>query len=443
MRIASRLPYQRASWNDIRQDSHAKDFMALIPTPMPLYSFLFGLAVAMAGTCSIAAPAAEADAFYRPPSPLPPGQPGAVIRSRALTGSAALPAAARNLLVLYHSRGLDGRDIAVSGTIAIPAGTPPAGGWPLTSWAHGTTGIGPACAPSRDTPAGPEHVFLGMKQKLMDDYVRRGYVVVATDYEGLGGPGLHPFLQGVSAGRGVIDIMRAARAIDPAIGARYVVIGHSQGGHADLFAASLGPAYAPELKLLGNVAMAPASHIAATVQGMAAAPKPSYALGYAMYVLQSFASNHRGIDLKKILSAQALAHLPQTRRDCITKTVSEGYWATSIPKDQFLARADLAPVLDLAAANEPNGLRISAPTLVVQGGADDTVLPAWTDAVVRSLCGQGNSLHYTVYPAATHETIVTQASEQVANFVADRFAGAAAPSSCGDLPTAAQAPRAD
>jgi pimeloyl-ACP methyl ester carboxylesterase len=419
-------------------------FMALVRTPISVRSSLIALTVAMVGVCPIRAQSADGDAFYQPPLPLQPAEHGTVIRSRVLTNSAAfsaaLPSAARNLLVLYHSRSTDGRDIAVSGTIAIPAGEPPAGGWPLTTWAHGTTGIGPACAPSRDTPTGPEHVFLGMKQKLMDDYVRRGYVVVATDYEGLGGPGLHPFLQGVSAGRGVIDIMRAARAIDPRIGTRYVVIGHSQGGHAALFAGAIGPAYAPEFQLLGDVAMAPASHIAATVQGMTEATKPSYALGYAMYVLQSFASNHPGIDLKKILASQAIAHLPQTRQDCITKTVSEGYWATSIPKQQFVPQANLAPVLKVAAANEPNDLQLTAPTLIVQGTSDDTVLPAWTDDVVRSLCGKGNSLRYMVYPAATHETIVTQAMQEVRSFVDARFAGTPAPSNCGNLPKAAQSP---
>ena len=255
--------------------------------------------IGMAGSHHVHAQLTAGDNFHAPPSPLAPAEHGAVIRSHALTNSAALPSAARNILVLYHSTSPDGRDIAVSGTIAIPVGEPPAGGWPLTTWTHGTTGIGPACAPSKDTPTGPEHTFLGMKQVLMDDYVKRGYAVVATDYEGLGGPGPHPFLQGISAGRGALDIMRAAREIDPRIGSRYVALGHSQGGHADLFTAAMGPDYVPELKLLGNVAMAPASHIAASVQGMAAAAKPSYALGYVMYVLQSFASNHPGIDLRK------------------------------------------------------------------------------------------------------------------------------------------------
>ena len=392
----------------------------------------------MAGSHCVHAQSMAGDDFYAPPSPLPPAEHGAVIRSRPLTNSAALPSAARNLLVLYHSKSIDGRDIAVSGTIAIPAGEPPAGGWPMTTWTHGTTGIGPACAPSKDTPTGPEHTFLGMKQVLMDDYVKRGYVVVATDYEGLGGPGLHPFLQGVSAGRGALDIMRAARAIDPRIGTRYVVVGHSQGGHADLFASALGPDYVPELTLLGDVAMAPASHIASSVQGMATATKPSYALGYVTYVLQSFASNHPAIDLKTILTPQALAHLPQTRRNCITKTVSEGYWATAIPKDQFVARADLSAVLKVAATNEPDSLRIAAPTLVVQGTADDTVLPPRTDSVVRSLCKNGNNLQYTVYPGATHETIVTQAAAQIRSWVDARFAGTKMESNCSGLPSAAR-----
>lgn len=380
------------------------------------------------------------DSFYEPPVPLPLAQPGSLIRQRPLTNAAALPSAARNVLVLYHSKSIDGRDIAVSGTIAIPQGPAPAGGWPLTTWGHGTTGIGPACAPSKDTPDGPEHLFLGLKQALMDDYVKRGYAVVATDYEGLGAPDtLHPFLQGVSEGRGIIDIMRAARAIDPAIGARYVVVGHSQGAQSELFAAALGPAYAPELTLLGNVAMAPASHIAATVRAMASASKPSYALGYAMYVLQSFASNHAGIDLKKILTPRALAHLPQTREDCITKTVSQGYWATAIPKDQFIPGADLSAVLKVAAENDPSGLKILGPTLVLQGTADDTVLPPWTDSVVRALCNKGNQLDYAVYPGASHETIVMQGAPRIRQWIDARFAGAAAQTNCAALPAAASA----
>jgi pimeloyl-ACP methyl ester carboxylesterase len=313
-----------------------------------------------------------------------------------LTDAAALPSAARNLLVMYHSTSEEGKDVAVTGAIAIPAGDAPEGGWPVTTWTHGTTGIASLCAPSLDTPNGPEHQFLGMHEVVMDDYVKRGYVVVATDYEGLGPPGLHPFLQGASEAHGALDIIRAAREIDPRIGTRYVAIGHSQGGQADLFTAALGPSYVPELKLLGNVALAPASHIAATLQAMMRSFTPSYALGYSMYVLESFASNHPNIELNKILTKQALDHLSVTMHACITATVSEGYWATAIPRNQFLPTADLTSVFKIAAKNEPARLKIGVPTLVAQGTADDTVMPAWTDDVVRSLCKNGTPLKYLV-----------------------------------------------
>lgn len=184
--------------------------------------------------------------------------------------------------------------------------------------------------------------------------------------------------------------------------------------------------------------MAPASHIGATVEAMRLAAQPSYALGYATYVLQSFASNHRDIDLAKILTPQAMINLPQTRKDCISKTVSTGYWATAIPKDQFLANADLAPVLQVATQNEPGGLKIAVPSLIVQGTSDTTVMPAWTDETVRNLCRQGNDILYTVYPGADHETIVARSSAQISAWIDARFAGTPAGGNCDKLPAAAK-----
>ena len=49
-------------------------------------------------------------------------------------------------------------------------------------------------------------------------YLKAGYAVAETDYEGLGTPGVHPYLIGSSEGRSVLDIVRAAREIDPRVG---------------------------------------------------------------------------------------------------------------------------------------------------------------------------------------------------------------------------------
>ena len=59
----------------------------------------------------------------------------------------------------------------------------------------------------------------------------------------------------------MLDVVRAARKLDKRLGRRVIIAGHSQGGHAALWAASLAPKWTPELKLRGTVAFAPASHL--------------------------------------------------------------------------------------------------------------------------------------------------------------------------------------
>ena len=49
---------------------------------------------------------------------------------------------------MYHSQSIQGKDIPVTGLIAVPTTPPPAGGYPVVSWAHGTSGIADTCAPS-------------------------------------------------------------------------------------------------------------------------------------------------------------------------------------------------------------------------------------------------------------------------------------------------------
>ena len=76
-----------------------------------------------------------------PPLPRPGAARGALISARQFNAVAALPSAERNYLILYNSRTPDDLDVVVSGTVAIPKGIPPAGGWPIINWMHGTTGI--------------------------------------------------------------------------------------------------------------------------------------------------------------------------------------------------------------------------------------------------------------------------------------------------------------
>src|ERR1700687_3605157 len=116
--------------------------------------------------------------FYNTPFPFPAGTPGALIRSQAIE-QYDIPYSVSAVRILYHSRSARGEDVAASGVVLFPyEKRPPAGGWPVIAWAHGSTGVARRCAPSlmRNIGYGP---FLAM-------YVNMGYAVVATGYTRLG-----------------------------------------------------------------------------------------------------------------------------------------------------------------------------------------------------------------------------------------------------------------
>jgi Secretory lipase len=180
--------------------------------------------------------------FYATPSPIPNATPGTVIRSETMTAPFPETQAWR---VMYTSTGIAGEPIVVTGMVFAPTGPTPPGGRPVVSWSHPTTGLEDQCAPSRAPK--PYADVQGLQQ-----FLELGWVVVATDYQGLGTDGMHPYLVGASEAQGTIDIVRAARNMVAETGAstRWFAFGHSQGGQAVLFAGQIAAAYAPELQLL-------------------------------------------------------------------------------------------------------------------------------------------------------------------------------------------------
>src|SRR5947208_16432954 len=94
-----------------------------------------------------------------------------------------------------------------------------------------------------------------------DRIVMAGWIVVATDYSFAEKGGPHPYLIGEGEARAALDSVRAARQISElTLDQRMVVWGYSQGGHAALWAGIVGPRYAPDLEILGVVAIAPAAN---------------------------------------------------------------------------------------------------------------------------------------------------------------------------------------
>src|SRR2546422_357239 len=74
---------------------------------------------------------------------------GELIWIEPLDPARSFAAAGPSFEIMYSTKNQRDAPAEASGALYVPAGLAPAGGWPLVVWAHGTAGIGDACAPSR------------------------------------------------------------------------------------------------------------------------------------------------------------------------------------------------------------------------------------------------------------------------------------------------------
>ncbi len=311
------------------------------------------------------------DAFYTPPT-LAAGNHGDLIWARSLTSQAALPSAAQNWLVLYRSTDVAGKPIAVSGTVAIPSGTPPAGGWPVLSWTHGTTGIADICAPSRNSPEYPARDYVNLMSASLDHWLQRGYAVVQTDYQGLGTPGTHPYLVGDSEARGAIDMVLAARQLNPALSQNWLVMGHSQGGQAAIYTAARAPDYGQGLNLKGAIAIAPASHLSALV-GYSQAHPDMNANGFGALMTVGIGAGAPGLDTNAMLTAEGKKRIRLVEERCVMGLSAPDAWSLKT-SELVNANADYAAFNGaLASLADTENTRPQVPLLVLQADNDEVV----------------------------------------------------------------------
>ena len=347
---------------------------------------------------------------------LDPGDPGDLIALQQLPA----PGLDGSLLrVLHHSESLEGDDIAVSGLIVVPKGPIPEGGRPVLSWAHGTAGIADRCAPSKR----PDEAV----RALAAPFLERGMVVVATDYEGLGTPGRHPYLVGESEGRGVLDIVRAAQQLGDDVGAsdEVVIWGHSQGGHAALFANEIAQTWAPELEVVGTVAGAPPSQLPLIAAALANSPFRHY-LGM---VAAGWQAAYPDADPALVLTDAGLERLDLVDELC-AGDLAEAW--SDLPYDE-LVKADPAsagPWASLLVENDP-GFRVGeAPVLIIHGGQDAQIPAVSSELLVTRMCQTGQVVQRLLYDGQSHGSVIGPSLPDMFAWIEARLAGEPAPDDC-------------
>ncbi len=252
--------------------------------------------------------------------------------------------------IVFHSTGYDGSGRAAGGSVFLPFGTPPPGGWPVVSY---VTGLGPGLS-------GPERTHVAR-------WLTAGYAVTVVDRHDLGP---HPQFNGEALADDVADIVRAARKTDPLIGRNWLVVGFSRGAHAALFTGLVASRYAPELHFRGTVAIAPPVHVPLLVADLTA-------------------DGRRLVSplLPFLVTSRESAFLTESGRALVTLAAHAPFdevavAARRITNDDggFTAlhrRPGVAPVLD--ACRIPVS-RMDRPLLLTAGDADDVVL---ADVVAR------------------------------------------------------------
>lgn len=313
--------------------------------------------------------------------------------------------------VRYRSRSTVGEDIVVSGLLAVPDGPAPDGGWPVLAWAHGTTGVADRCAPSRH---GAEAI------PLLTEHLERGWAVAATDYEGLGTPGMHPYLVSGSEGRSVLDSARAARHLfGDDVADEVAVVGHSQGGHAALAAAELAADWAPELDLVGTVPLAPAADLGRFVPRVYTS---RLAFGLGAYVAAGWPAAHPELDPADLLTPDGLAVVEEATGVCSGR-LAELVGDRPVAELTHALPDDVDDWADRLADNSVHPDRVAGPVLVAQGSTDLVVPVAWTEALVDELCTAGVAVDTRVDPDAGHLDIVARSMPDVHAWLAERRAG--------------------
>lgn len=323
----------------------------------------------------------------------------------------------RAVRVVYRSTSGDsGAPTVVSGSVFTPLGEPPTDGWPVVAIGHGTVGIDGPCGPSLSP-------WLQGALSFVAPLIAKGFAVSVADFEGLGVKGIHPYLDARTAGLNMIDSVRALRHAFPgAASTTWAAFGHSQGGGAAWAANEQAGAYAPELRLIGAVAAAPAADVSKMVDLAAAGTLTSAQRLSMPLIIESMARRHPEIDRDDFRSGAAKEHWAVLTACQGSDLLQRNAVAGKLTGSEFVPRTPEAAELlrkllqQWALPQRP----LSAPLSVWYGGSDAYIDAAWTRDAIAEACAMGGTVTVQFQADKGHGDVDLGTQVQ---WLTDRFSG--------------------
>jgi dienelactone hydrolase len=372
-------------------------------------------------------------------APDPDEKPGTIIAATSLptTDQWLQSATSWAERITYASTsGIDDTRTHVTGSVFVPKGSSPQGGWPIVAFGHPTTGIRPECAPSLSP------TLLGSAPTVAA-LLDAGYVVSVPDYEGPGTPGTaetRPYLDSTTVGENLIDSVRAVRKLVPDTSDRWVALGISQGGQAAWAADELAGNYGSGLQLLGSASLSPTADINGLADAAAAGAltkDQQLALQAFLAALKSEYGNdfnlddyRRGVVREKWDVLSACQGPAAQERAKVAEQITPDDLRPSGPTAAATLRAYLQKTsLPQAPAH--------APMLVIYGGQDSLIPPAWTDGALDRACHLGDVIRIQLQPGQGSDQIDPSTAF---GWLGERFNDVPAPNSCPSFTTTYDSP---
>ncbi|MFF5294029.1 alpha/beta fold hydrolase [Paractinoplanes globisporus] len=335
--------------------------------------------------------------------------PGMVLSSTTATLPPELAPLATAKRLQYVSTDINGNLITATGLIMTPKSYKQN---KVVAWAHGTTGLADQCTPSTN-----QGVFWPEARTAVAALLGRGWTIAATDYPGLGTTQAHPYLIGMSEARAIIDSVKAARNLDSALSAQYVIDGHSQGGQGALFANQIATAYDGNLVLKGTSSIAPVSNAGILAPLIPGTPNQGY-LVMGLYGLQAIDSS---FSANSVLAPPAKSKTSVLGTGCLMEILAS---YQNLTPSQLLVGGALpdSVVAKLDHFDSPAQTTTTAPVLLIQGTDDESVPQFLThDYLLPELQAYNPPVTYVEIQGATHDSAVIDSANTVATWIAGRF----------------------
>lgn len=360
--------------------------------------------------------------FYTPPTSLE-GKPGDLLRVESLGVEVN---GAQSLRILYLTE-LDNGDLAAaSGMAFIPTAPSSQAPRPIIAWVHGTVGEGDACAPSRT--ADPTSQLT----EFLPSMIQLGWALVATDYTGLGTPGVQAYLLKDQEVRDTVNSVRALQQIPSSnVGSRYAVFGHSQGGHTALWTGHLSKEFAPELDLLAVAAAAPAAELTQIIT-----KQWDSVVGWVIgaEVMRSWPLRYPELPVNEILTTPAQKNYNRLAQECIKDAGIEAEIRMKAFNENFFSVNPIdIPAWGAALADQtPPPLPVEMPLLLIQGTADEVVLPQPNAYLQKTWCEAGTNISALWLGGVGHMAAAAIGGPTAVSWLEQIFSGTVPRSTCGD-----------